>query len=184
MRIVLASGSPRRRELLLSCGYDVVVQRPDVDETPRDEAPSAMVLRLARDKAATAATLANDCVVVAADTTVVLDGAVLAKPADDADAADMLRRLSGRSHEVLTGYCVRRTLRDARDGVVRTEVTFRHLSQAEIERYVASGEPRDKAGGYGIQGQGGALVHTVHGSYTNVVGLPLAEVIAAIRELA
>ena len=179
MRIVLKSGSPRRRELLLACGFDVVVQVPDIDERARaGEAPAAMVLRLALEKAGDA----GGAVVVAADTTVVLDGEALEKPRDDDDARVMLARLAGRTHEVLTGWCVRGAGGE-RSGVVRTEVRFRELTAGEIEAYVATGEPRDKAGAYGIQGKGGGLVDWVRGSYPNVVGLPVAEVVAAIRGL-
>lgn len=120
--------------------------------------------------------------VVGADTLVVLEDDRLEKPMDGEDAARMLRRLAGRQHRVVTGWCVRRDGRE-RVGAVTTRVTFRRLSDPEIDRYVASGEPLDKAGAYGIQGQGGALVERVEGSYTNVVGLPLAEVLAAIEAL-
>ncbi len=119
-------------------------------------------------------------VVVAADTVVALDGARLEKPVDAADAHRMLRFLAGRQHEVVTGFCVRRDAREE-TGSVSTLVTFRDLSDPEIERYVATGEPMDKAGAYGIQGHGGSLVAHVDGSYTNVVGLPLAEVLSAIE---
>jgi len=180
MRVVLASRSPRRRELLLAAGLHVEVNPPDVDEAAAPgEPPAAMVLRLAIEKAATVET---GEVVVAADTAVVLDGEALGKPRDVEDAALMLARLSGRAHEVLTGFCVRQG-RERLAAVVKTEVSFRPLSQAEIFGYVSSGEPLDKAGAYGIQGLGGALVDRVEGSYTNVVGLPLAEVLAAIREV-
>lgn len=180
MRVVLASRSPRRRELLLAAGLQVEVRPPDVDESPAPgEPPAAMVLRLAIEKAALAA---GDEVVVAADTAVVLDGEALGKPSDAEDAVRMLARLSGRPHEVLTGFCVQRG-RERLAAVVKTEVSFRALTQAEIFGYVSSGEPLDKAGGYGIQGLGGALVDRVNGSYTNVVGLPLAEVLAALREV-
>ena len=180
MRVVLASRSPRRRELLLAAGLHGEGHPPDVDEAAAPgEPPAAMVLRLAIEKAATVET---GEVVVAADTAVVLDGEALGKPRDVEDAALMLARLSGRAHEVLTGFCVRLG-RERLAAVVKTEVSFRPLSQAEIFGYVSSGEPLDKAGAYGIQGLGGALVDRVEGSYTNVVGLPLAEVLAAIREV-
>lgn len=179
-RIVLASASPRRLQLLQACGYDVEVRPADVDETQLpSEAPGEMVLRLARAKAAA---VVSPALIVAADTTVVLDGEALAKPLDDEDARRMLGLLRGRIHEVLTGFCVRRS--DAwRSGIVSTRVTFRPLTDDEIRAYVETGEPRDKAGSYGIQGLGGALVDRVEGSYPNVVGLPVAEVVAALREL-
>lgn len=179
MRVVLASRSPRRRELLLAAGVHVEVCPPEVDEAPREgEQPAVLVLRLAIEKAA----IRRREVVVAADTAVVLDGEALGKPTDLEHAAAMLARLSGRQHEVLTGFCVRRG-RERLATVVRTEVTFRTLSQAEIFGYVSTGEPLDKAGAYGIQGLGGALIDRVNGSYTNVIGLPLAEVLAAVREV-
>ncbi len=181
MRVLLASRSPRRRELLLAAGVQVEVRAPDVDEAPRArEAPATMVMRLALEKASTVR--AKDTVVVAADTAVVLDGEPLGKPIDHEHAVGMLSRLSGRRHEVLTGFCVRRG-RERLATVVSTEVWFRVLSQAEIVGYVATGEPLDKAGAYGIQGVGGALIDRLNGSYTNVVGLPLSEVLAAIREV-
>lgn len=181
MRVVLASRSPRRRELLLAAGLQVEVRHPDVGEEARaDEPAAAMVLRLAIEKAAA---VGSRAVVVAADTAVVLDGEALGKPAHPEDACAMLARLAGRHHEVLTGFCVCRG-RERLATVVKTDVWFRPLSQVEIAGYVSSGEPLDKAGGYGIQGLGGALIDRVEGSYTNVVGLPLAEVLAAIREVA
>jgi septum formation protein len=180
--IILASASPRRLQLLTACGWEVEVRPAHVDEAALPGEPAAaMVERLARHKARAVSSDAEH-IVVAADTTVVLDGEALAKPLDDADAQRMLGRLQGRTHEVLTGYCVRRGARE-QVGVVRTEVAFRPLTDREIAAYVATGEPRDKAGAYGIQGQGGALVDRVVGSYPNVVGLPVAEVVAAIRAL-
>lgn len=123
---------------------------------------------------------AQDAVVVAADTVVALGPARFEKPKDRADAVHTLRLLAGRRHEVITGYCVRGT-HSERTGAVSTWVTFRQLSDGEIERYVETGDPMDKAGSYGIQGEGGCLVDHVEGSYTNIMGLPLAEVIAAIE---
>ena len=180
MRVVLASRSPRRRELLLAAGLHVEVCPPDVDESAGPGEPAAaMVLRLAVLKAAAVPT---DEVVIAADTAVVLDGEALGKPTDAEHACTMLARLSGRHHEVLTGFCVQRG-RARLATVVKTDVWVRALSAAEIFGYVSSGEPMDKAGAYGIQGIGGALIDRLDGSYTNVVGLPLAEVLAAIREI-
>lgn len=179
-RIVLASASPRRLQLLRACGLDVDVSPANVDEAERPGEPAAdMVLRLAREKARAV----SGALVVAADTTVVLDGRILAKPANADEARAMLTSLAGRAHEVLTGWCVRAGARE-QTGVVRTEVVFRALTAVEVDAYIATGEPFDKAGGYGIQGAGGALVDTVQGSYPNVVGLPVREVLAALRELA
>jgi septum formation protein len=181
--LLLASGSPRRADLLRTLGVAFRVLDVEVDETTRmGEAPVDYVRRLARDKARAGHAVAGDASlpVLAADTTVVLDGAILGKPLDDADARAMLARLAGRTHEVLTGVAVI----DARglpvDTVLATRVRFRALTPAEIAAYVASGEPLDKAGAYGIQGLGGALVERIEGSYSNVVGLPLAETLALL----
>jgi septum formation protein len=179
--VVLASASPRRRALLEAAGIAVSVQPPHVDETPAgDEAPATLVARLARAKAAA---VDADAVVVAADTTVALGSLIFNKPVDDADAERMLRALSGRTHEVLTGWCVRRG-DIAEDGVVATRVTFRALDDTDIASYLATGEHRDKAGAYGIQGAAAVLVDRVEGSLTSVIGLPVAEVVGALRRLA
>jgi septum formation protein len=178
--IVLASGSPRRRELLghLRVPFRVIV--PDVDESARPgEAPRDLVSRLASEKAAAVAAgldgEAADTAVLAADTVVEVDGEVLGKPADEADARRMLRRLSGRSHRVHTGVALRCGARTAAE-TVTTIVTFVPLTSAMIEWYLATGEPFDKAGAYAIQGTGGVFVDTVRGSVSNVVGLPLTTV--------
>ncbi|MCB1270460.1 MAG: Maf family protein [Microthrixaceae bacterium] len=173
-RIVLASGSPRRLDLLRSAGVDPEVLVPDVDESPLPgEAPVAYVDRIARSKAL-AVEVAAGRVVVAADTTVDLDGRILAKPCDAASARSMLEALSGRSHLVHTAVAVRRDqVCDTR--VVTTGVGFALLDEATVEWYVATGESFGKAGAYAIQGSGARLVEWVHGSVTNVIGLPLAE---------
>jgi len=180
-RLVLASGSPRRRDLLQRAGLLFDVAPTDVDESPRPgESARAMALRLAEAKAAAAG--APGALVIGADTIVVRDGIGLGKPVDDAEAVEMLRSLSGRSHEVVTAFAVLR----GEDRVVRavsTEVRFRPLTEVVIADYVATGEPRDKAGSYGIQGIGAMLVEGISGSYTNVVGLPLVEVLDAIAQL-
>lgn len=185
-RLILASASPRRAGLLRSAGvaFDVVVT--DVDETPLlGEAPRVYVRRVARSKAAAIGgagfdpPLGDGTAVLAADTTVALDGAILGKPAHDAEAAQMLRRLSGRPHQVCTAVALRHGGRVSAF-VTTTRVRFRVLTDAEIVRYLATGEALDKAGAYGIQGAGGALVADVRGSYTNVVGLPLAETLALL----
>ncbi len=176
---VLASRSPRRRDLLASVGLHPTRFAPDVDERPHpEEAPVPYGLRVARDKVA-ACDAASP--VLAADTVVALGDEIFGKAPDAAGAVAMLRRLSGRWHRVCTAVALRPT-RDASIAtmVVTTNVQFRTLSEAEIERYVATQEPMDKAGAYGIQGQGGALVATVQGSYTNVVGLPLDETLALL----
>lgn len=182
--VVLASASPRRRQLLNAVGIAVVVAPADLDETPCDrESPRELVLRLARAKAGAAG--AVDGLVVAADTIVAVDGEILNKPVDDDDARRMLRLLSGRTHSVFTGWCVR----DGRDdsehaGVVETGVSFRVLDDDDIAAYLATGEHRDKAGAYGIQGAAAALVASINGSLTNVIGLPVDEVLAALRAAA
>jgi septum formation protein len=174
MRLILASASPRRVALLRDAGYAFDVEPADVDESELagEEAP-AYVVRVAAIKARTVAATHPDDVVLAADTTVVVDGVMLAKPLDDRDAKRMLSVLSGRTHEVLTGVVVVRSGRECSE-VVSTLVRFRPLSAAEIEWYVASGEPRDKAGAYGVQGLASRFVESVQGSYSNVVGLPVA----------
>ena len=184
MRVLLASASPRRRDLLRAAGVAVDVRAADIDETPHPgEAPDALVRRLAVAKASAVAADNGDVIVVAADTTVALGGTVFNKPADDADAARMLRALSGRTHQVHTGFCVRRG-DVVVDAVVATSVTFRALDDTGIAAYLATGEHRDKAGAYGIQGAAAVLVDRVEGSLTNVIGLPVAEVLAAIASLA
>lgn len=180
--VVLASGSPRRRELLVRLGLDPVVRPAAVDETPRPgEAPADLVVRLATAKV-TAVAADPDDLVVAADTVVTVGTQVLGKPRDRADAAAMLGALSGREHHVVTGVAV------ARGGAVRTDVettrvAFRDLDDREIAWYVATGEPDDKAGAYGLQGAGAVLVHELQGSDTNVIGLPLALVVGLARHL-
>ena len=180
--IILASASPRRKALLDASGWAPVVIPADVDETPLPrEPPRALVERLARHKASAVRAGADD-VVVAADTTVAVDDAVLNKPVDDDDARRMLRLLSGRPHAVYTGWCVRRG--DVVDGgVVETMVAFRTLADDDIDAYLRTGEHRDKAGAYGIQGAAAVLVSSVHGSLTNVIGLPVDEVVAALRAI-
>jgi septum formation protein len=169
VRLVLASGSPRRRELLGFLGLPFDAVAPDVDESLlAGEAPETYVARLARTKAVA---VGGD-VVLAADTTVVLDGEIFAKPTDGRDAARMLRALSGATHEVLTGVAVHRGSALVTH-VERTFVTFVAMSDADVAWYVGTGEPLDKAGAYAVQGAGGRFVARVDGSPSNVVGLPL-----------
>lgn len=180
-RLVLASGSPRRRELLATLGLIFVVDAADIDETEfAGEDPSSYVVRLARSKAAHVAGRHEDgTIVIGADTTVEIDGMILGKPNDLAHAAGMIAALSGRTHRVHTGLAV--VVSGSGDPWVRlctTDVTFRDLDESAIDRYVATGEPMDKAGAYAIQGHGGALVARINGNVQNVVGLPLAELLA------
>lgn len=171
--LVLASQSPRRRELLCLLGLAPEVRPALTDETPRPgEAPEAYVRRLAAEKAGAV----RGPLVLAADTAVVLAGAVLGKPRDAGEARRMLRALSGRTHRVLTAVCVRREAPPAVcEALVESQVVFAALSDAQIDWYVATGEPLDKAGAYALQGAGGAFVREVRGSVSNVVGLPLCE---------
>ena len=177
-QLYLASGSPRRRELLTQIGVPFTAISADIDETPfPEESPSAYVERLARGKAeAGRGTVVSDAdfCVLGADTAVVLDGIILGKPMDEAQACAMLMLLSGREHEVLTAIAVHDGER-CESLVVRSLVRFRTIGRDEAAAYWASGEPRDKAGGYGIQGLGAVFVAGLNGSYSAVVGLPLCE---------
>jgi septum formation protein len=180
--LVLASRSPRRAELLAAAGFEFCVEPADVDERARPgEPPEVYVCRVAHDKARLVARRRPTDIVIAADTVVVVDGTVLGKPTDDADAAAMLRRLSGRAHEVLTGVGIEAPGYSQVE-LDRTIVFFDALSDEDIKWYVESGEPRDKAGAYGIQGLASRFVPRVEGSYTNVVGLPVALVTRLLRQ--
>ncbi|MDX2020609.1 MAG: Maf family nucleotide pyrophosphatase [Deltaproteobacteria bacterium] len=185
--LVLASASPRRRELLERLGLRLAVVPADIDETPHtNESARVYVRRVAREKCVAlearraAHGIPDTAAIVAADTTVILDDAILGKPADEAEAAAMLASLSGRRHEVVTAYCIcfggKRIER-----AVSTEVSFRSIDAAEAAAYVACGEWRGKAGGYAVQGKAAVFVTDVRGSITNVIGLPLAEVVADLR---
>ena len=182
--LILASGSPRRRELLGRMGYEFQICSPDVDEHVSGHARD-IVRTLAVRKARAAAERFDHGVIIASDTLVSLDGAPLGKPADADDARRMLRALSGREHEVFTGVC----LIDAQTGMEeaqadRTGVRFRPLTDAEIDAYVATGEPMDKAGAYGIQGGAGAFVEGLEGSFENVMGFPVDDVERMLRAFA
>ncbi len=185
MKLILASGSVRRAEVLQSAGFVFETVSTNIDETLREaEPPDVYVLRLADAKArAAAARITGGALVIGADTTVVIDGLVLGKPETADEAKQMLARLSGRTHEVLTGLAVIRIPGgDARIQEERTRVTFASMTQKEIEDYVASGEPFDKAGAYAIQGMAGRFVTRVDGCYFNVVGLPLARLYRILRD--
>ena len=174
--LVLASASPRRRELLQRLGVRFNCQPADIDEAVHaGEAPQDYVARMAREKAAVVvAVSAGGLPVLAADTSVVIDNDILGKPRDHFDGLAMLARLSGRTHTVMTAICLH-TPEQSSCEVISTEVTFTGLDRASCEAYLATDEPWDKAGGYGIQGLGGAFVSAIEGSYSNVVGLPLCE---------
>ncbi|HEU4732571.1 MAG TPA: Maf family protein [Kofleriaceae bacterium] len=184
--LLLASASPRRRELLERVGFAIEVHPADVDERPHEgEPPDAYVARIARSKAIAIARR-SDLWVLGADTTVTLDGAILGKAESADEATRMLRWLSGRTHQVLTAFALvgeRDGKLCVREGLVSSDVVMVDLDGATLADYVATGEWRGKAGAYAIQGIAAALVREVRGSVTNVVGLPLVEVIAALREV-
>lgn len=183
--LYLASGSPRRRELLKQIGVPFVGLATTIDETPlAAEAPEAYVLRLAVAKAQaglSALPASADAVVLGADTSVVLDGQILGKPADRAEAMAMLESLSGHTHQVLTAVALASAAR-SEVRLVTSQVSFRQLSRAEIEAYWASGEPLDKAGGYAIQGLAAIFISHLQGSFSAVVGLPLCETAALLAD--
>ncbi len=182
--LVLASASPRRASLLQQLGVEFIQIATDIDETLLDnESAEDYVIRLAREKSATAQRELNeDSAVLAADTCVVLDDLVLGKPQDHFDALAMLARLSGREHRVLTAVCVRR-LDQIEEVMTDTRVKFVNLSKACCDSYLATDEPWDKAGAYGIQGLAGAFVESITGSYSGVVGLPLAQTHELLRRV-
>lgn len=195
--LVLGSSSPRRRELLAQLDLSFSVQSVDIDETPyADEAALRYVERMAlqkaealvRERVSASPREGNGCYVLTADTIGELDGKVLVKPGDRDDFEQMMRAMSGRTHQVSTSVCV--LVCDANGRVsaqrlrtVTTEVTFKSLTDHDIDSYWATGEPLDKAGGYGIQSKGALLVAGIHGSYSNVVGLPLMETAEMLQEL-
>lgn len=187
--IILASASPRRAELLRAAGIDFHVRIADVDETLRPgEAPRDYVTRLAREKATAVARAANsavssDVAVLGADTSVIFGAEILGKPRDPQDAARMLRLLGGAWHEVITGVCFIRGPHVFSNADL-TRVKFAPLSEAEIEWYVSTGEPNDKAGGYAIQGYGSRFIERIEGNYANVVGLPVRTVYRMLEKIA
>lgn len=183
IEVVLASASPRRKALLEALGIVPSVRPADVDETPADgEEAGQLVARLSRLKAHAAAASNPHSLVIAADTTVVLDGIIHNKPGDESENRSFIAALAGREHEVLTGHTLR--LGGAEESiVVTTRVAFRNLDEGEIDRYVATGEGLDKAGGYAIQGRGSALVAGINGCHSNVVGLSVPAVIEAAARL-
>jgi len=180
---VLASRSPRRAELLAAAGFKFEIRVADIDETVRaGEVPDEYAVRVAEEKAAAVETRVDE-VVLAADTIVVAGSEILGKPKDASDARRMLEALSGRRHEVITGICLRNRTRTIRD-YSSTAVWFSCLTPEEIDWYVASGEPMDKAGAYGIQGLASRFIDRIEGSYANVVGLPVAQVYRLLAKLA
>ena len=184
-RLVLASKSPRRYELLKRLGLDLDVIPSKIEEDfSRGESPRAHVIRLAEAKALDVGEQYPDRWVIAADTIVYVDHCVLGKPRDQEETMKMLRRLSGKEHQVLTGFSVLHFGKGRRDrGVVRTSVKVKKLTRTEIGWYARTGEPLDKAGGYAIQGIGSFMIESIRGSYTNVIGLPLCELIQMLSRL-
>ncbi|HEX7023010.1 MAG TPA: Maf family protein [Trueperaceae bacterium] len=182
-KIVLASGSPRRRSLLAGLGLTFEVQPADIDESPlKGETPYGLAERLSVRKATAVGARCPQALVIAADTVVALDHEILGKPQDAAENANFLRRLSGRNHTVYTGHTLVRGQR-SQTRLLASEVRFRSLSEHEIAWYAGTGEGLDKAGGYGIQGFGAAMVTEIHGCYFNIVGLSVSGVIEMAREL-
>jgi septum formation protein len=180
--LVLGSRSPRRAELLQAAGIPFAVRVADIDETPHPhESPRQYVLRLAEEKARAIPAAPNEFVLTA-DTTVVLDARILGKPADTVEAAHMLSRLSGNRHDVITGVCLTRGGRRLALAAASTAVWFDPMTDDEIAEYAASTEPMDKAGAYAIQGTASRWISRIDGSYSNVVGLPVALVYGLLRE--
>ena len=184
MKFILASASPRRRELLSSIGLDFEVKPSNVPEVRQQgETPEEYVARLSRDKAHALAGEHRDRWIIAADTTVLLGDLLLEKPVDAADAVRMLGTIAGKTHIVYTGVTLENVSSGYRDTrVAESEVRMLPLSQQDVERYVRTGEPLDKAGAYAVQGIGAMFIDSIHGSYTNVVGLPLATLFQMLRE--
>lgn len=181
MNIVLASASPRRKEILKGIGLDFSVITADIDEGSRDfSVPDRAVQGLAIDKGRAVRKQAGDALIIAADTIVCVEGEVMGKPHDRQDAAKMLRRLSNCAHEVLTGVAVLYKGKEAAF-CEKTRVYFKEISDREIEAYINTGEPMDKAGAYAIQGMGGVFVSGITGDYLNVVGLPLSRLYDFLR---
>lgn len=183
VRVVLASASPRRRQLLNLIGITHEVRPSNIDETMRPrEAPRRHAERLAREKATAIASRDPDLVTIGADTVVVINRKVLGKPRDEAEAIHMLSQLSGRLHTVITAVAVARG-RKLRSSIEEVSVKFRRLREDEIQAYVATGEPMDKAGAYGIQGYGATIVERIEGDYFAVMGLPLVRLTTLMRDL-
>jgi septum formation protein len=183
IRVVLASGSPRRRQLLELIGIPHEVRPSDIDESLKGrESPRKHAERLAREKATAVASKDSDVITIAADTIVVIDKKILGKPSNAVDAGSMLSLLNGREHTVITGVAVSRGQK-LKSAVEEVAVTFRKLTEDEIDAYIATGEPMDKAGAYGIQGFGATIVKRIEGDYFAVMGLPIVKVVLLLGEL-
>ena len=182
-KIVLASGSPRRSEIMNSVGWPFTKDVPDIDESERDgETPEDYVRRLAVEKANAVADSHPGEIVLAADTTVVIDGKIIGKPADEAHAREMIEMLAGNWHEVLTGVAVAKN-GNAEVGMQRTRVKFAPMSDAEIAFLVSEGDPLDKAGAYAVQAQAALFIEAIDGDYWNVVGLPISLVYEMVKKV-
>jgi septum formation protein len=182
--LLLASSSPRRRQLLAQIGLPFIVKPSHIEEDESNNDPARHTLLLAEEKAKTVIPDSGMQWVLGADTVVVIDREVLGKPVNTTEAVSMLTRLSGRKHDVITGFCILDASgRVASSEAVSTQVVFKDLEPREIEAYVATGEPFGKAGSYAVQGIGAFMVKGIHGSYTNVVGLPVCAVIAALKRI-
>ena len=185
-RIILASTSPRRKELLQSVGIQFEIVAPSSDESLLgSENPKVYVLRLASEKALSVSlNLEGDFLVIGADTIVGVDNEILGKPSNEEEARAMLSKISGREHNVLTAFCIAQPKNNVlHSEVVDTKVRVKTLEPQEIQGYIKTGEPMDKAGAYGIQGIGAFMIRGISGSYTNVVGLPIVEVLEALNKL-
>jgi len=186
-QIILASGSPRRKEMLENLGIEITIIPSRADETELPgETPEEHVIRLSIDKAKEVSERQDVAGrwFIGSDTIVLQDGMILGKPANPAEATEMLRALSGKSHRVLSGYAIiDREKKEIVADVVSTEVRFRKLTETEIAGYIATGEPMDKAGSYAIQGMGGVFVESINGSYNNVVGMPLCQVVQVLERM-
>ena len=181
LKVILASGSPRRRQLLGAAGIEFeVIESGMPEQHQAGEPPRDYALRMARDKAGAVSSRFPDAIVIGADTIVVCESQILEKPTDAADARRMLAMLSGQTHTVVTAFALARGGKILESSPVESRVTFRKLAEAEIEDYIATAEPFDKAGAYGIQGVGGGFIAQVEGSRDNVMGLPAETVVAAL----
>ena len=183
-KFILASSSPRRKDLLKSLGFEFDVIPASVDESMRkSESPMEHSYRLAREKARNVAKRYPEKWVIAADTIVIIDGKILGKPKSEAEAFEMFKRISGRVHTVITAFCILKQEGPTYENHAESKVKIAHLADEEIRWYISTGEPLDKAGAYGAQGIGAMFIKKINGSYTNVVGLPLAELIEGMKKL-
>jgi len=180
-KIILASGSPRRRELLSGMGLDFEIKVSGIEEEPlAGESPREHALRLAQEKALSICA-SPEAFVIGADTIVIIEGEVLGKPENPGQAREMLQKLSGRTHQVITGYSIVRNQEVLVSEAVESSVVFNNISEEELTWYIKTSEPYDKAGAYAMQGIGAVFIREIHGSFTNVIGLPLAELAKSLR---